>query len=116
MFDRLIQISHKGGSRLSIEKDVERLLCLANGGLMKNNHVMSEMPELDTLKCGDYLVNVSAFFDDAEGKNKHRIMRVDAAQAVISALIDKDYVVAKCPHFSAAEIPDSLSVTLGKST
>jgi hypothetical protein len=61
---------------------------------MEDDHVVSEVPEFEILKCRHRAEPVVLLPEDAERENEDGILRIDGSQSVIAALVDIHDVVA----------------------
>ncbi len=93
-----VQILVEWLSASGVAQDYERSLGLADVVLVEDHLIVSEVLELELqhVRCGSD--RVLLLVEDAEGKDEHRIVRIDAVQPVIATLVDKGYVVAGGGH------------------
>jgi hypothetical protein len=62
---------------------------------MQHNLIMTPVAHFEFLKARADLPHIFCLFDDDESQHEHWMLRIDAREAVITALIHKDKIVTK---------------------
>jgi hypothetical protein len=62
---------------------------------MQHHFIMAPVAHFAFLKGRAYLPHIICLFDDDESQHEHGMLRIDARETVITALIHKDKIVTE---------------------
>ena len=94
-FNELVQPLHKFIAPLSVFQKSKRKFLFPYLSFMKNDLIMPEIVEFNSLCCWRSDIDIMALFKDTKGQNKYRKFGIDREQSMIPALIDIDDVIAE---------------------